>query len=100
MAATLDAQAGLFDRVIEDGDLEAALEERERRRVKKADALAKFKETHDSVKGRLDALDLEEDTVVRCGRFRITVKATESRSVAFDTAPGRRTTISLLDPDA
>jgi hypothetical protein len=95
--ADVDAQDGLFDQVVEDTDLEAALEERERKRVVKADATAAYKEVHESAKGKIDALDIEAGSVVRCGRFRIKVSETPSRSVSFETSASKRTTISLLD---
>lgn len=94
-----DPQDGLFDEVIADAELEAALDARAKAKDAKKRATRTFNERHDVVKGKLDALDLEDDTVVRCGRHRIKVTRTPPRSVAFETDGGRRMTISLL-PEA
>lgn len=73
------------------------MEAREKARQDKSVVVARYAEKHDAAKGKLDALELGEDSVVRCGRFRIKVKRVESRSVSFETAASRRTTISLID---
>lgn len=39
----------------------------------------------------------DEPLRARCGRFVLRVSPQKSRSVSFETEPGRRTTISLLD---
>jgi hypothetical protein len=83
-------QTGLFDRVIEHPELEKLLDERAAANVKKLAATAKFKEKHDAAKALLEAQDLEDGTVVRCGNHRITVKRSEPRDVAFTTG-GKRT---------
>lgn len=97
MSATVDHQHGMFDREVEDGDLISALEEREKRNAKRKDATAKYREQHDKVKALLDGYELGDEEIVRIGRFRIKMSRTEGRSVAFDTSPSRRMTISLLD---
>jgi hypothetical protein len=83
-------QDGLFDQVVEDEELEAVLDEREKLRQKKLAATKAYKERHDVAKGKLDALDLPDDSTVRCGRHRITVKRSAARHVSFDTG-GQRT---------
>lgn len=93
----VDIQDGMFDTVIDDPDLADALDRRQAAKDKRAAAQKTFKERHDVVKGKLDALDLEEGAIVRCGRHRVEVKATASRSVSFDTAPGRRLQIKLIE---
>ena len=95
---TVNVQDGLFDQVIDDAELEAVLDEREKRRQKRLAANTAFKEKHDVAKGKLDALDLPDDTVVRCGRHRITVKRTEPKDVAFTTGGKRQMRIfPILD---
>jgi hypothetical protein len=96
MAIEADPQDGLFDRVVEDGDLISALEEREKRNNSRKAVNAKYKEQHEKVKGMIDAFALGDEEVVRVGRFRIQMQRREGRSVAFDTSPSRRMTISLL----
>lgn len=93
-----DIQDGLFDKVVEDELLGKALEKRQAAKDKKAKASADFKETDDVVKGKLDALDLEPGTVVRCGRFRISKSEPGAPvEVNFTRSPKPRLTISLLD---
>jgi hypothetical protein len=99
MSATVDPQQGMFDREFEDGDLIAALEKREKLNKTKKAAAAKYREQHDVVKGMLDGFQLGDEEIVRVGRFRIKMSRTEGRSVAFETSPSRRMTISLLDDD-
>jgi hypothetical protein len=83
------AQFGLFDRVIEHPELERLLDERAAANAKKKVAAAKYKEKHDASKALLEAQDLEDGTVVRCGAHRITVKRSEPRDVAFTTGGNR-----------
>lgn len=97
MAIADDPRQGLFDREVEDGDLISALEEREKRNKSRKAVTAKYKEQHDKVKGMLDAYQLGDEEMVRVGRFRIKMSRSEGRSVAFETSPSRRMTISLLD---
>jgi len=100
MAAGVDPQQGMFDREVEDGDLIAALEKREKTRAAASAAKAKHTEQHDKVKAMIDAYDLGDEEVVRAGRFRIRMSRREGGTpVSFTTAPGRRKTISLLDDD-
>lgn len=97
MAISDDPRQGLFDRVMEDGDLIAALEEREKRNNSRKAVAAKYKEQHDKVKAMIDAFALGDEEVVRAGRFRIKMSRREGQSVAFETSPSRRMSISLLD---
>jgi hypothetical protein len=90
IGAPTPVQAGLFDRVIEHPELEKLLDERAAANAKKLAATAKYKEKHDGAKALLEAQDLEDGTVVRCGNHRITVKRSEPRDVAFTTG-GKRT---------
>lgn len=95
--AHVDAQDGLFDQIIENGELGQALESREKVKASRAALNAKFKEADDTAKGIIAALKLTTDQVIRVGRFRISLAAVEGRSVAFETEPTERLTISLLD---
>lgn len=95
-----DAQDGLFDRIVEDPELEALLDERAKRGAAKKVANAKFKEKHDAVKTRVEELNLEDDSIVRCGRHRIKVVRTAVRSVSFETGGTRRMYFSELSDGA
>jgi hypothetical protein len=99
MAISDDPRQGLFDREIEDGDLISALEEREKRNKSRKAVTAKYKEQHEKVKAMLDAYALGDEEMVRVGRFRIRMSRSDGRSVAFETSPSRRMTISLLGED-
>lgn len=93
-----DVQDGLFDEVIENDELAAALEERQALRAKFLKAKAEYEEAHETAKGQIDALALDPDTTARCGRFRIRKgKPGDPKDVAFTTTPKPRVTISLLD---
>jgi hypothetical protein len=99
MAISDDPRQGLFDREIEDGDLISALEEREKRNKSRKAVTAKYKEQHEKVKAMLDTYALGDEEMVRIGRFRIRMSRSDGRSVAFETSPSRRMTISLLGDD-
>ena len=95
--ATQDDQLGMFDRVVEDAALEAALEDREAKRLVKAEAVSAFNSQHDRVKARLAEEALEPGQVVRCGRFRISATHVEAKAVAFETGASDRLYITPLD---
>lgn len=95
-SAAPDDQDSLFDQVITNDLLEAALERRQTAKNKNAVTARALKEANDAAKGMLAGLDLEPDTVARCGRFRIKTSSTPERHVEFDTAAGSQTRISLL----
>jgi hypothetical protein len=99
-AGPIMVQAGLFDRVIEHPELEKLLDERAAANVKKRAATAKYKEKHDGAKALLEAQDLEDGTVVRCGNHRITVKRSEPRDVAFTTGGNRTIRIFPLGDES
>lgn len=102
---TKDDQQGLFDVVLENDLLEAALERRQKAKEKLKSPQKAYKEADDAAKGMVSGLeeyewvqpDGDEPMTIRCGRFRIRVSPSKSRSVSFTTEPSRRTTISLLD---
>lgn len=90
-------QDGLFDKVIDDAELAALLDERAKRNAAKKTATAKFKEKHEAAKHELEKLDLADGDVVRCGKHRIKVTRPAPREVSFTTNPNRRMTFSLLE---
>jgi hypothetical protein len=92
-----DPQESMFDRVIEDGDLIAALEARETARAHRAEVQATFKDADDAAKDKIAALEMETDEVIRAGRFRIKKTSVASREVAFETSPTSRVSISTLE---
>src|SRR4051794_21952214 len=97
MAVVEQEQTAIDEQVIEDGDLVAALERRQEKKVLAGNARKNYKDADDAVKGRLGDLELAEGDVVRCGRFRISKRAVPARDVSFSTDPSSRLTIAVLE---
>lgn len=86
----------MYEKTVEDKNLEAALESRfnlvgERKALNK-----RFKEVDAKARTLLAELELGEDSVVRVGRFLVSRRRVPSREVAFSTDPTTRLQISLL----
>jgi hypothetical protein len=92
-----DDQFAFDEKVIEDEDLEEALEDREKVKAQRAALSAKYKERHDHAVELIDELDIPDDTVIRCGRFRLSRSHVASRSVEFTTSPTERLNISTVE---
>ena len=95
--AKSDDQFALDEKVIDDPDLEKALEDREKVKAQRAALTAKYKERHEHAVELIDELDVPDDTVVRCGRFRLSKSHVASRSVEFTTSPTERLNISTVE---
>jgi hypothetical protein len=95
--AKSDDQLAFDEKVIEDPELEEALEDREKVKSQRSALNAKFKQKHEHAVEMIDELDITEDTVVRCGRFRLSKSHVDSRSVEFTTSPTERLTISTVE---
>lgn len=94
-----EAQLGMDEDIVEDEALEAALEEREKRKAS-AGAVQKLYQAADELaKAELTRLELEDGDVARVGRFRITKSAIPGRSVTFETKPSSRVRIGLVGED-
>jgi len=93
MAVAAQPQIAIDERVVESPELEAALEAREVAKAAAGEARAALKAAHDKAVGLIGELELGE-APVRVGRFRLTVRKVEARSVAFDTEPTTRLTIT------
>jgi hypothetical protein len=98
MTASPTPQTSLYEKVLEDEALEECLEQRQALKERVSEARRKYKEADDVAKGKIETLDLGQDAPARVGRFVLTRRSTKARSVAFETAPGVRTQISLI-PD-
>ena len=77
-------------------ELERALEERQELKERLGPLKKEYEAATDSVKGLLGDMALEEEIVVRAGRFRIKRSIQEGATVSFERAPGTRVSISLL----
>lgn len=99
---TQDSQTELPDltgaQVIEDPELERQLEERRQKKEALGSYQKAFKQTDDSVRGRLAEMNLQPGRV-RCGSFVIIVKDTPPRSVAFETEAKRTIRIATAEGD-
>ena len=93
---SLDPQTSIYETVIDDPELAAALEERLKRKTSVANANKRYRQIDETVKARLEELDLGDEAPVRIGRFIVTRKRTAGRSVSFETEPGARLWIKLL----
>lgn len=92
-------QLGFDEQTIEDAELEAALEERDKRK-RSLDAVRKvYDGAHQAALGEIEKLELPEGGAARVGRFRVTRTAVPARSIAFDTKASSRIRIGLVGED-
>lgn len=96
-SSAVDPQDGLFDKQWDDGELEAALEAREEKRVARLIAQGEFKVANDDVQHKLDAYELAVGEVARIGRFRIKKTQPQPNHVEFTTDPAPRLNIGVID---
>ncbi len=98
MTTTAEAnpQTSLYETTIEDEAIEQLLEARQKAKDSAKAVSKKARDAHAAAKVALEALDLGHDAPVRIGRFVVSLKATASRSVSFETAPGTRLSIKAL----
>jgi hypothetical protein len=99
MAVSQKEQLGIDERVLDDPELERALEEREKAKAGKNEAARTFNTKDEVVKNRLEELDIEVDEPVRIGRYVCSRTKVAAKSVAFDTAETTRLAITPKDPD-
>ena len=92
MATKVEGQLGMDETVLEDPELEAALEGRLKAALAKAPLVAAFAEADEVAKAQVKA-KVEVGQVVRVGRFRVERKATDPRHVEFDAEAGDRVSI-------
>lgn len=99
MSTTAKPQTSIYETTIENPDIEDALEKRDQLRERASEARALFKEADDAAKAKLAALDLGNDAPIRCGRFVITRRMREARSVSFETEASVQLRISTIGDD-
>lgn len=99
-AADPDPQTTLYETVIDNPDVEAALEKREKLK-QRSKALAKdYRQADAAAKEALNQLDLGADAPVRIGRFVVSMRQLEGRVVSFETGPSTRLNIKPLEEAA
>jgi len=86
MAIDESGQIGMDERVIENEELERALETRLRRQDTLTEVRKSFKTAHEAVVELLKEQGLEDGEAIRVGRFRVTKKFVEGGHREFDTA--------------
>ena len=92
-------QLAMDEKVIQDPDLEAALEERLKRKNSR-DALQKeYADADAKAKGLIEGLELPDGHAARVGRFRIARSALAARTVSFETKPSSRLTIDVVSEE-
>jgi hypothetical protein len=94
MATTVEPQLATDEKPLENGDLEAALERREQKKVVKRKVNKEFREADEAVKGLLLPFDLSDGEVARCGKFRIEVRTVPGGARSFETSDSTRILIS------
>lgn len=97
MKAKADDQLELDAEVVDDPELERALEDREKRKASKSAVTAEYREADEAARALINRLDVDANTIIRCGRFRITRTVVAARTVSFETEPAQRLTISADD---
>jgi hypothetical protein len=96
------AQTSIYEKQIEDGALEKALDRRQAAKEARRDANRAFTEADGVVAGLIEAnpeLELGEDAPVRVGNYVLTLTRSEERDVSFKRGGGSRLQISLLDSE-
>lgn len=89
-------QLALDEQQLDDQALEDALEKRWQRSNAAKAARKALTEAHEKVLALVSEHDLADGDALRVGRFRITKRAIQGRSVAFETADSSRITISVI----
>lgn len=92
-------QQGFDEQLIDDPEVEQALEEREKHKASMAIVRKIYDGAHEVAVAEIAKLELPEGGAARVGRFRITKAAIPARSVTFDTKASSRVRISVVDAD-
>lgn len=91
-------QTGFDEEVIDDPDVESALEQREKHKASMAVVRKMYDGAHEAAVAEIAKLELPEGGAARVGRFRITRSAIPARSVSFEAKATSRIRIALV-PD-
>ncbi len=96
MATMVRAQLALDEKFVEDHALEAALEERQRRKDSLSAVRAEFNTAAKLAEAEVEKQELPEGVAIRVGRFRIARTRVAARHISFDTEESTRVRISLI----
>jgi hypothetical protein len=89
-------QLGFDEQVVDDPDIEAALEERERRRSSLNAVRKTYDEAHEAAIAEIAKLELPEGGAARVGQFRITRRSVPAGHREFDTKASSRIYIGVV----
>lgn len=98
-----DEQLGIDEKVIQDPDIEQALEARQRAKDERAEKNLAVKNATEKVKSLIARLEMPDPSdeaspcVVRVGRFRITKRFVKGKTVSFATEDRVQLTFGLAD---
>lgn len=92
----VEPQQGFDEQVIEDSDLQRALESRQVAKEERSEKQKAYKKAHDVANALIERLELPVGGAARVGRFRITRRSIEGRNVTFETSDSDRVTIALV----
>ena len=99
MALRAVPQLGFDETVVEDNDLEEALEERDRLRILSGEHRKAFSEANEAANVEIAKQELPDGKAIRVGRFRVTRSAVSARSVAFEAKATTRVRITVVGED-
>jgi hypothetical protein len=97
VSATENAQTSIYEKEIEDPELETALNKRGNLREMRKELNRKIRDAEGAVAEKVEELELGEDGAVRCGKWLLALRRTEVKDVSFNRGGGTRLQISLLD---
>lgn len=92
-------QLGFDEQVIEDEEIEQALEDREKRKASLSAVRKVYEGAHEAAIAEITKLELPEGGAARVGRFRITKAAIPARAVSFETKASSRVRIAVVGED-
>lgn len=90
-------QLGLDERIVEDPELEAALEQREAHKRSLGAVRKMYDGAHAAALVVIERLELPDAAPIRVGRFRLERSTTPPRNVTFETKGSSRVRIRLID---
>ena len=99
MALRAVPQLGFDETVVEDDDLEEALEDRQSARDVLNTHRKAFDEANEKANVEIAKQELPDGKVLRIGRFRVTRSAVSARSVSFDVKATTRVRITVVGED-
>lgn len=97
MSATENEQTSIYEKTIEDVELENALDERGRLRDKRKVLNKQIRDVEGAAQVKIDALELGEDSAVRCGKWLLAMRRSDPKDVSFTRGGGTQLRITLLD---